>query len=300
VALVVALAIFAALVSAFFANRSFGRPISRIAGELRHIESFSLGEVRRIPTWLIELDDLSAALKRMATSLSSFSLFVPTEIVRSLIAQGIEPVPGGEQREITVMFADLPGFTRLTERHGASVTPFLTEFLTLATEVIHQEGGMVDKFIGDCIMGIWNAPGSVADHAMHACRAAQTIRELMHRVERPDGATTGSRVRIGISTGTAFVGNIGSLQRLSYTAIGDVVNIASRLEALGKDFGVEIIVSETTKTALNGRAELRDLGASPIRGRDGALRVYELAGVPAKHATPASLAAAAQSHSAGI
>ena len=127
---------------------------------------------------------------------------------------------------------------------------------------------------------------------MHACRAAETIRELMRRVERPDGATTGSRVRIGISTGVAFVGNIGSRQRLSYTAIGDVVNIASRLEALGKDFGVEIIVSETTKKALNGRAQLRDLGASPIRGRDGALRIYELAGIAAKRLTPASFAAA--------
>ncbi len=278
VILVIALAVLTAISSAVFANFSFARPIRRIVAELRHIESFSLADVKRIPSWLSELDDLSGALKRMATSLSAFSKFVPTEIVRSLIAQGIEPVPGGETREITVIFADLPGFTTLTERYGPEVTPFLTEFLTLATDAIHREGGTVDKFIGDCIMGVWNAPTPLEDHALHAVRAAQAIRSLMQKVSRPDGAVTGSRVRIGISTGRVFVGNIGSSQRLSYTAIGDAVNVASRLEGLGKEYGVEIIISEHTREALGGRVTLRELGESGIRGRSGVIKVYEVPG----------------------
>jgi adenylate cyclase len=114
----------------------------------------------------------SAALKRMAGSLKAFGLYVPADIVRSLIQQGVDPKPGGELREITVMFADLPGFTKLTETYGADVAPFLTEFLTLATQAIHREGGTVDKFIGDCIMGLWNAPMSEEEHAIKACRAA--------------------------------------------------------------------------------------------------------------------------------
>jgi class 3 adenylate cyclase len=286
---VIGLALLGAISAALFAHLFFTRPIRRIAGELRHVESFSLAEVRRIPTWLTELDSLSGALKRMATSLAAFGRFVPTEIVRTLIAQGVEPAPGGETREITVMFADLPGFTKLTERYGAEVTPFLTQFLTLATEAIHREGGTVDKFIGDCIMGIWNAPAAADDHAMRACRTAVAIRDLMHQVPRPDGAEGGSRVRVGISTGPAFVGNIGSAQRLSYTAIGDTVNVASRLEGLGKELGTEITISETTAAAVKGRAELRPLGESPIRGREGALRVFELV-----HAEAASHALAAQ------
>src|SRR5205814_7885572 len=162
---VAVLAIIAAGASALFANLSFARPIQRIAGEFRHIEDFSLAKVKHIPNWLKELDDLSLALKRMATSLSAFGLYIPTELVRQLIARGVEPKPGGEAREITVMFADLPGFTKLTERFGADVAPFLTEFLTLATEAVHREGGTVDKFIGDCIMAFWNAPLPEHDHA---------------------------------------------------------------------------------------------------------------------------------------
>jgi class 3 adenylate cyclase len=279
VLVVIGLAALAAVTSALFANIFFARPIQKIAGELRHIENFALGEVRRISTWLRELDDLSAAMKRMAASLGAFGLYVPTEIVRTLIAQGVAPKPGGETREITVMFADLPGFTKMTEKYGADVASFLTQFLTLATEIIHREGGTVDKFIGDCIMGIWNAPQPADDHAMRACRAAIAIREAMHAVARPDGKTSGQRVRIGINTGSAFVGNIGSDERLSYTAIGDTVNIASRLESLGKELGTEITIGEATAAAVSGRVELRPLGSSPIRGREGKLDIFELAGI---------------------
>src|SRR5829696_7017250 len=129
-AVVILLAFFDAILAAVFAHLAFARPIQRIAGELRHFESFALGKVRHIPTPLRELDDLSAALKRMAGSLKAFGLYVPADIVRSLIQQGVDPKPGGELREITVLFADLPGFTKLTETYGAEVAPFLTEFLT--------------------------------------------------------------------------------------------------------------------------------------------------------------------------
>jgi adenylate cyclase len=273
---VAALAILAAIIAALFANVFFARPIQRIAGELRHIESFSLSEVKHIPTRLKELDDLSLALKRMARSLASFGLYIPTELVRQLIARGVEPKPGGEPREITVMFADLPGFTTLTERFGADVAPYLTEFLTLATEAVHREGGTVDKFIGDCIMAFWNAPLLEPDHAYRACQAANAIRAAMKNLPRPDGADRKVAVRIGINTGVALVGHVGSAERVSYTAIGDVVNVASRLEALGKEFGTEILISAATQERIATRLPVRSLGTSAIRGREGAIRIFEL------------------------
>jgi adenylate cyclase len=273
---VAALALLAALAAAVFANVFFARPIRRLAGELRHIENFSLNQVKHIPTWLRELDELSAALKRMARSLSAFGLYIPTELVRQLIARGVEPKPGGEPREITVMFADLPGFTKLTERFGGDVAPFLTEFLTLATEAVHREGGTVDKFIGDCIMAFWNAPLSETDHAYRACKAANAIRAAMRNLPRPDGGVAATAVRIGINTGTALVGHVGSAERVSYTAIGDVVNVASRLESLGKEFGTEILISAATAEAISGRLPVRSLGESAIRGREGAIMVFEL------------------------
>jgi adenylate cyclase len=276
---VVLLALFDAALAALFAHLAFARPIQRIAGELRHVESFSLGKVRHIPTPLRELDDLSAALKRMAGSLKAFGLYVPADIVRSLIQQGVDPKPGGELREITVMFADLPGFTKLTETYGADVAPFLTEFLTLATQAIHREGGTVDKFIGDCIMGLWNAPMPEEQHAIKACRAADAIRRAMHSLPRPDGRKSPPAVRIGINTGVALIGNVGSTERLSYTAIGDVVNVASRLEALAKEYDVEILISEASAQRCGTRVQVRALGAAAVRGREQPLHVYELIGV---------------------
>jgi class 3 adenylate cyclase len=277
--LLVTLVVFALLtagLAALFAHFSFVRPIQQVAGELKHIESFALPNVRHIATRLFELDSLSNALHRMAGSLSAFGLYVPADIVRSLIQQGIEPKPGGELREITVMFADLPGFTQLTEDHGPDVAPFLTQFLTLATKAIHEEGGIVDKFIGDCIMGIWNAPAAHEDHAFAACRAAQTIRQAMHNVARPDGRTESQFVRIGINSGVALVGNIGSSERLSYTAIGDVVNVASRLEALGKDLKAEILISEETCKLAGPAVVTQSHGAASIKGRTRTVQVFEL------------------------
>lgn len=270
------LALVTAGLAALFAHFSFVRPIQQVVGELRHIESFSLGNVRRIPTRLAELDSLSDALRRMAGSLKAFGLYVPSDIVRSLIEQGVDPKPGGELREITVMFADLPGFTQLTEDYGADVAPFLTDFLTLATQAIHREGGIVDKFIGDCIMGIWNAPVARSDHALRACRAAEEIRRAMHRIARPDGRMSGQFVRIGINSGVALVGNVGSNERLSYTAIGDVVNVASRLEALGKDLNAEILISEPTRKLAGTSLVTRTHGATLVKGRTGKVKIFEL------------------------
>jgi class 3 adenylate cyclase len=275
---VAVLALMGAAIAALFAHLFFARPIQKIAGELRHIERFSLGSVRYLPTVLKELDELSAALKRMAGSLKAFGLYVPAEIVRVLVQKGIEPKPGGEIREITVIFADIPGFTKLTETYGADVAPFLTDFLTLATQIIHREGGTVDKFIGDCIMGLWNAPMSEPEHALRACRAADAIREAMHNLPRPDRRQGAPAVRIGINSGAALVGNIGSAERLSYTAIGDVVNVASRLEGLGKTYDVEVILSEATRRLCQSAITVRSLGQDTVRGRTEPLQIYELLG----------------------
>jgi adenylate cyclase len=280
--LLLTLVLFAVLtagLAALFAHYSIARPIQQVAGELKHVESFALANVRHVATRLLELDSLSKALHRMAGSLKAFGLYVPTDIVRSLIHHGVEPKPGGELRDITVMFADLPGFTQLTEDFGAEVAPFLTEFLTLATKAIHREGGVVDKFIGDCIMGIWNAPAANADHASSACRAAETIRQAMRHVARPDGRTSGQFVRIGINSGVALVGNVGSAERLSYTAIGDVVNVASRLEALGKELNAEILMSDETRKLAGPSIVTQSHGAAAVKGRTSKVKVFELMGV---------------------
>ncbi|RVJ06834.1 adenylate/guanylate cyclase domain-containing protein [Sinorhizobium meliloti] len=273
---VLAMAALAAATAVAFANFLFARPLARVAEQLRAVERFSLESIRHHPTFLAELNDLSQALKRMAAGLSAFARYMPLDVVRSLVEGGVEPKPGGELCEVTVMFADLPGFTELTERLGPGVEPHLTRFLTLAVAAIHAEGGTVDKFIGDAVMAIWNVPRKHADHAARACRAAVAIRAAMHDDPPITAGENAIRVRIGINSGTALVGNIGSAERLSYTAIGDTVNLASRLVNVAKEGGVEIVLSDATMHELGAEPITRPLGLATVRGMARPVGVYTI------------------------
>ena len=274
---VAGLALVAAATAVLFGNLVFARPIRRLAGQLREIEQFSLNEVRHVPTFLAELNDFSEALKRMAGGLAAFAKYMPLEVVRPLVAGGISPKPGGRLVEVTVMFADLPGFTELAEQLGPDVEPHLTSFLTLAVAAIHAEGGTVDKFIGDAVMAIWNAPNDVPDHALRACRAAAAISAAMHALPAITPDRSDIRVRIGINTGTALVGNVGSSERLSYTAIGDTVNLASRLVGVAKEQCVEIVLSEMTLQRSGGMVGCKPLGVAAVRGKALPVTIHTLA-----------------------
>lgn len=277
--IIAGIALLASVIAILFARMLFARPLSRLAGQLHAVERFDLEAVRHSPTVLAELDDFSQALKRMSTGLAAFARFMPTDVVRPLIDGGLAPRPGGELRDVTVMFADLPGFTELTEELGADVEPLLTRFLTLAIAAVHAEGGTVDKFIGDAVMAIWNAPSDEPDHALRACRAAARIRAALHAMQPLADRHDQVRVRIGINSGTALVGNIGSMERLSYTAIGDSVNLASRLVGVAKEHGVEIVLSGETLARTSGRVDARPLGLAAIRGKTKPVPIFTIDGL---------------------
>ncbi len=274
--IIVGIAVLAAVTAILFARILFARPLSRLAAQLHLIERFELDAVEHRQALLTELDDFSAALKRMSSGLSAFARFMPVDVVRPLVDGSIEPKPGGQLREITVLFADLPGFTELTEELGAGVEPSLTRFLTLSIAAIHAEGGTVDKFIGDAVMAIWNAPHDEPEHALRACRAAAAIRDAMHAMPPIAAKHDAVRVRIGLNSGMALVGNIGSAERLSYTAIGDAVNLASRLVGVAKDKGVEIVLSDETLQLTRGRLDTRTLGSVSIRGKTAPVSVHTI------------------------
>nr|OAP90413.1 hypothetical protein A4U53_29690 [Rhizobium leguminosarum] len=151
----------------------------------------------------------------------------------------------------------------------------VSRFLTLSIAAIHAEGGTVDKFIGDAVMAIWNAPNDEPDHAWRACRAA-AIRDAMHAIPPLAPQHDAVRVRIGINSGTALVGNIGSAERLSYTAIGDAVNLASRLVGVAKDKGVEIVLSGETWERADRRLDARSLGETVVRGKSQPVPIFTL------------------------
>jgi len=270
------LVLLVAAVGALIADRLISRPLRRLARQLEHVEAFRLDRIAAVPSPLREVADLSATIAQMARGLSSFRKFLPVDLVRRLVAQGVEARPGGIRQDLTVLFADLAGFTSLSERLGEAVVPMLAAHLDRMSSVIHSHHGTIDKFIGDAVMAFWNAPEPAADHALKACRAALAAQKATA------SRGMGLRMRIGINSGTVLVGNIGAEDRLNYTAIGDPVNLASRLEALNKVYGTEIIIGEATRGAAGDGLILRELDTVVVYGRAMETRVYELLGIEAE------------------
>jgi len=261
--------------SILLADRLIGRPLIRVAGQLGNIESFRLDRITRVPSPLRELDDLSSAIMQMARGLTSFQKYLPTELVRTLVSQGIEAKPGGQQQTLTVLFSDLAGFTTLSERLGPGIVPVLTAYLSAASKAIVEEKGTIDKFIGDAVMAFWGAPIPDERHAEASCRAALACRRAMADLPGAAGAEH-LRLRIGINTGAMLVGNVGSQERLNYTVIGDAVNLASRLESLNKSFGTDIIIGEATRLAAGDAILVRELDQVAVYGRMESTAVFEL------------------------
>jgi adenylate cyclase len=263
------------------ANRLIGAPLLRIVGQLKHIESFELDAITRMSSPLRELDNLSAALTQMSRGLASFQKYIPTTLVRTLVARGVEARPGGRQQVLTVLFTDIVGFTGLSERLGDAIVPVLSDYLELASAAISARNGTIDKFIGDAVMAFWGAPTPNDRHATDACAAALEFRHRLGQrcAERAGDGGVPLRIRVGINTGRMLVGNIGSNQRLSYTVIGDAVNVASRLEAINKRYGTEILIGEDTRAAAGDAVLVRRLDWVAVYGRTQGLAVYELLGM---------------------
>ncbi|MDZ4735275.1 MAG: adenylate/guanylate cyclase domain-containing protein [Rhodospirillaceae bacterium] len=276
-----------ALLAVFVSRRYVARPLAAVGDNLRALEDFRLDRVRPVPSNLAEIDRLSDGTQRMATSLGSFAKFIPTELVRTLFAQGLEAKPGGETRELTILFMDLANFTRISETLGDRVIELLGDYLSEMAGLIEREKGTIDKFIGDGIMAFWNAPLPVPDHAIAACRAALACQRRL--AELRASAVPGApplEARIGINTGDVLVGNIGSRDRLNYSAVGDPVNVASRLEALNKLYGTSIMLGEDSAARLGGRAILRQLDRVAVFGRVGGVTIYELIGLAGETTAP--------------
>lgn len=270
-----------ALLATLLARLLIARPLGRVAADLAHIESFELDRVTRRRSPLREIDRLSAALSHMASGLASFQKYLPTELVRTLVRQGIEAKPGGSYQPISVMFTDLVGFTSLSEQLGDDVVPILADYLGHMSAKIHETGGTIDKFIGDAIMAFWGAPIANPNHAFDACRAAVACNRIL--AEMRAAAKAAGRpelhMRLGINSGDILVGNIGSAERLNYTAIGDAVNVASRLESLNKRYGTIMLIGEATRVAAGDGIVARRLDRVAVYGRTEGIAIFELIGL---------------------
>ena len=208
-----------------------------------------------------------------------FSRYMSDLLIQDLLKNPDKLRLGGEKRVLTVFFSDLAGFTSLSEKLSPEeVVALLNRYLTAMTDIILRSGGLIDKYEGDAIMAFWGAPVLQEDHAIRACLAAldnqARLGEL--RQEFLQAGLPPIHARIGINTGEMIIGNMGSSQRFDFTVIGDSVNLASRLEGAGKEYGVRILISEDTYAQAADRIEVRELDLLRVKGKDKPVRIYEL------------------------
>ena len=187
---------------------------------------------------------------------------------------------GGETRTMTFMFSDIRGFTPISEKYKgnpAGLTKLINRFLTRMTNIIISNGGTIDKFMGDCIMAFWNAPLDMKDHANRAVKSAVEMQKELKQLnkELKKEKLPEINIGIGINTGEALVGNMGSEQRFDYSVIGDDVNLASRLESSSKELGSTLVIGEKTKTQTQGY-KYKSLGTIKVKGKSEKIKVYTL------------------------
>jgi adenylate cyclase len=267
--------ILAVLIAAAMANW-VSAPLGVIAREMERVGRFELDETEFAPTVFRELAVIHGAFASMKRGLMNFAVYVPRELVRAVLHTGQRAELGGTTKPLSVFFSDLAGFTTLSESMSPdALVKLLGGYFDEMTKVIETRNGTIDKFIGDAIMAFWNAPGEDPDHAVRACEAALACQRKLDDMKKNDPALRGVTARIGIATGDALVGNIGSSGRMNYTVMGDTVNLAARLEGLGKTYGTAILVSRACRDAAKDKIVMRHIDVVAVKGKRHGVSVYE-------------------------
>ncbi|CUT11527.1 Adenylate cyclase EC 4611 [Bradyrhizobium sp.] len=208
----------------------------------------------------------------------SFAFYLAPEVIDTMVASGKMPALGGEMRNVTMFFSDLSGFSSIAETMtpGELVT-LMNEYLSAMTDIVESHGGYVDKYIGDSIVAMFGAPADDPAHARHAVHAALKCHAKLAELNAGSAAFAGHGLshRIGLNSGEAVVGNIGSRRRFNYTVMSDTVNVASRLEGANKYYGTAIMASETTVAQTGNTFKWRELDSIKVIGRGEAIKVFE-------------------------
>ena len=256
------------------------QPLALLEQEMSRIQGLNLEGSLVIHSRIKEVQRMRDALESMRSGLRSFKKYVPADLVTELIELHQEAVLGGQRRELTILFSDIADFTTLAERlTPEELVDNLGRYLEKMSQVILAHRGTIDKFIGDAVMAFWGAPHPLADHAERACRAALEASRLELPVTDATGATESTfRTRFGIATGEVIVGNLGHEARLSYTVIGDRVNVASRAEGLNKLYGTSVLITEHTRDLVSEVFVTRPVDLVAVKGKEQGLLMYELLG----------------------
>jgi adenylate cyclase len=265
----------------YFIGSFLSQSLRALSEETDRIQRFEPSTALPVRSVIREIDDLGRSVSTMRTVAETFSRFVPRRLVEKLIETGTPLQLGGARRQVTLLFSDIVNFTEITEKADPTrVMQYTSRYFAAMSHEIMTHSGTVDKFIGDAIMAIWNAPADDPDHAANSCAAALAFQRANQRLNA-EFAREGwpvYRTRIGLHTGEAVVGNIGSEDRMNYTALGATVNLAARLEGLNKNYGTSILVSSVVKQRVGAQFLFRSIDRISPKGFAEAFEIYELRG----------------------
>jgi class 3 adenylate cyclase len=258
------------------------KPIELVSQEMHELQSLQFSRGYPPRSMIGEIFQLQQAVNLMSNSLRSFSAFVPVGIVRQLVNSGRPLTLSGESRFLTIFFSDLEDFSTVSEHLSPEeLMRQVSSYFEVVVGALTQESATIDKFIGDSVMAFWGAPTEVPDQVSRACvgalRAAHRVGRLNDEWAR-DGRPQ-MRMRIGLHCADVVVGNVGSSERLSYTVMGDGVNVASRLEGVNKIFHTTICISDSVYNAVADRIIARPIQFVSVKGRQSRVMVYELIGI---------------------
>ena len=264
----------------FFGSR-MSRSLKEITVQASKLQTMAAPNPSAVASNIREISELGVTVNLAQHAIWSFARFVPKEIVRRLLDRSISTELGGVREEITVVFTDVRDFTTIAESAEPDILMHQTSrYFSALTEAFLAEGGTVDKFIGDAVMVFWNAPNPQPDHVERACRAALAGRLACEKLNS-QFETEGLKpyfTRFGIHVGEAVVGNLGSTERMNYTALGNTVNLAARLEGLNKQFGTSILVSEGVYLRAQHCFQFRAVESVIAKGMTKETRIFELVG----------------------
>ncbi|MEO6054631.1 MAG: adenylate/guanylate cyclase domain-containing protein, partial [Chthoniobacterales bacterium] len=258
--------------------RGVSRAHSLILRETERMNAFEFS-ASITSSGLQDIAEVLTGLEKAKTAMRAMGKYVPVDLVRRLYHDGKEPVLGGDSADLSILFTDIKNFTQFAESASPiRLADILGQYLDVVATIIQNERGTIDKYIGDAVMAFWNAPETLKNHSIFACRAAIGCRDALeqlylspHWKDAPKFET-----RFGLHRGTASVGHFGSPSRFNYTAIGDSINLASRLEGLSKYYGTTIIASEAIYESTKEEFEFRLLDRVAVKGKTQGITIYEL------------------------
>ncbi|MFO1162127.1 MAG: adenylate/guanylate cyclase domain-containing protein [Reyranellaceae bacterium] len=271
------------IVIIYFLTSVVSSPLERMAFKVGKIQDIGGSEhLPSVRSSIREISVLSKAIDTLDAAVKSFAAFVPMGLVTQLLQSEQKLELGGHSRFLTIFFSDLESFSTLSEEiPSQELLLRVSAYLELVTKTVNQEHGTIDKFIGDGVMAFWGAPALLDDHAWRSCVAALRIQRGMDTLNERWVAEELKplNVRIGIHSDAVLVGNIGSRERMSYTVMGDGVNVAARLEGINKEFHTRICISHNVFKEAGERLCVRPIDDVIVKGRRSKVPIYELLGV---------------------